>query len=109
MIYSIAGNIFFEHFRTEKLLVTQTIAAAIDPTDHMAINNGVGVDHRMFTRYQKVLATAVEKDDSIAYAYSLTYDEKKDALTYTIDGETVHRDTVWVESDAIGFGIAVES
>lgn len=102
-VSSLSQQKAYDAFFENKEILVKTIASSIDGDTLKDIDLGDGFSHPHYRDYQQMLAAVYEQDKSINNIYAISYYPSYNLFNYTIDGEIVQYDTIWIESKEIAF------
>lgn len=106
-MYRYAGDLYYKSFLESKQSLARSIALSIDGDRHKALNSIASAGDPEYRRYLSYLNKIRTHEDYITYLFTISYDRKRDRLTYVVDSDILTKDTVWITTELFGLALTV--
>ncbi|MDX1960993.1 MAG: SpoIIE family protein phosphatase [Leptospiraceae bacterium] len=105
LVFLFAYNNYYQAFQEEKVLVAKlssTIASGTKFKSWIDKNSSETEDYK---KYLKFIQEIVNKDKTIAYLFTIYFNEELNEFQYTSSATISEEDSIWVENWSLGFSL----
>lgn len=108
-LYKYVGELYYKSFLDSKESLARSIALSIDGDKHKTLTTLESSRDPEYRKYLSYLNKIRLNEDYISYLFTISYDAKRDRLSYIVDSDIMKTDTVWITTEFFGLALSISS